>query len=94
MDSILDFFRSYGLQILLTAVISYLLGSISFSILFTKKFEKTDIRKMGSGNAGFTNVLRSVGILPAILTLVGDFGKGVVAVLIGRLIFQSFRENF
>ena len=86
-----EFCRTYGLQIIATALIGYLLGSISFSIIITRKFEqKADIRTMGSGNAGFTNVLRSVGKLPATLTLIGDFGKGVVAVLIGKLIFQFF----
>ena len=43
---------------------------------------------MGSGNAGFTNVLRSVGVLPAVLTILGDFGKGIVACLIGKLVFS------
>ena len=60
-----EFCRTYGLQIIATALIGYLLGSISFSIIITRKFEqKADIRTMGSGNAGFTNVLRSVGKLP------------------------------
>ena len=48
--------------ILISAVIAYLLGSISFSIIFTKYFNKEDIRTMGSGNAGMTNVLRSAGL--------------------------------
>lgn len=86
---ITEFCGTYGIPILAAAVIGYLLGSISFSIIITRKFDqKADIRTMGSGNAGFTNVLRSVGRLPAVLTLIGDFGKGVVAVLIGKLIFQ------
>lgn len=74
----------------LSAVIAYLLGSISFSILFTKLFSHQDIRSMGSGNAGTTNVLRSVGAKAAIWTFIFDFAKGVVAVLIGKLIFQAF----
>ena len=74
----------------LSAVIAYLLGSISFSILFTKFFSHKDIRSMGSGNAGTTNVLRSVGAKAAVCTFVFDFAKGVVAVLIGKLIFQAF----
>ena len=74
----------------LSAVIAYLLGSISFSILFTKFFSHKDIRSMGSGNAGTTNVLRSVGAKAAVCTFVFDFAKGVVAVLIGKLIFHVF----
>lgn len=90
-NMIADFCRTYGLQIVAAAVLGYLLGSVSFSIIITRKFEqKADIRSMGSGNAGFTNVLRSVGRLPAVLTLIGDFGKGVIAVLAGKLIFQYF----
>ena len=91
MDVLINFFSEFGWQIILTCVVSYLLGSISFSILFTKKFDdKKDIRTMGSGNAGFTNVLRSVGKTPAILTMLGDFGKGVVAVGFGKFVFQGF----
>ena len=68
-------------------IIAYLLGSVNFAIIFTKLFKNEDIRKMGSGNAGFTNVLRSVGKAPAILTLVCDFAKGITAIFIVRLIF-------
>lgn len=74
----------------LTAIISYLLGSISFATIFTYLFIKKDIRTMGSGNAGATNVLRSVGVFPAILTLIGDIGKGVAAVIIGSALFSAF----
>ncbi len=73
----------------LTALIAYLLGSISFSILFTKLFDqKKDIRSMGSGNAGATNVLRSVGIKAAVCTFIFDFAKGVLSVFIGKTLFQ------
>ena len=80
------------LQILLcglaAALLAYLLGSISFSILFTKLFDhKKDIRTMGSGNAGATNVLRSVGAKAAACTFLCDFGKGILSVYIGRLLF-------
>lgn len=79
------------LAIVLTALVAYLLGSINSSILITRMFgQKTDIRKMGSGNAGATNVLRSVGRLPAALTFVFDFLKCVFAVLAGRAIFSYF----
>lgn len=74
------------LTLALTAVAGYLLGSINSSIIFTWFFKnKEDIRKYGSGNAGMTNVLRSVGKLPAALTFVGDFLKCVAAVLLSQL---------
>ena len=66
---------------ILTAIIAYLLGSISFSIIFTKKIAGFDVRKKGSGNAGSTNVLRTAGKKPAILTLICDILKGVIAVV-------------
>lgn len=79
------------LAIFLTALVAYLLGSVNSSILITRLFgQKTDIRKMGSGNAGATNVLRSVGRLPAALTFVFDFLKCVLAVVAGRTIFSYF----
>ncbi len=71
------------------AVIAYLLGSLSFSIIITKIAIKKDIRQMGSGNAGMTNVLRCVGTVPAILTFVLDFAKCVLAVFIGFWIFKN-----
>lgn len=61
-------------------VISYLLGSISFSVIFGKKFGGFDVREKGSGNAGSTNVLRTVGKKAAALTLICDVLKGVVAI--------------
>lgn len=73
------------LALALTAIAGYLLGSINSSIIFTWFFKnKADIREYGSGNAGMTNVLRSVGKLPAALTFVGDFLKCVIAVLLSQ----------
>ena len=72
-----------------TAVIAYLIGSINPAILITRAFSGKDIRTQGSGNAGFTNVLRSVGALPAVLTILSDFLKGVISVLIGWWIFSA-----
>lgn len=72
---------------LIVVAVSYLIGSISFSIIFTRIFEKKDIREMGSGNAGFTNVLRTVGYIPSIFTFVCDFAKGFLGVYIGTMIF-------
>lgn len=71
------------------AVVAYLIGSINPAIVVTKVKTHKDIRTMGSGNAGFTNVLRSVGVAPAVITIICDYLKGILAVLIGYLIFQS-----
>ena len=72
-----------------TAIIAYLIGSINPAILITRAFSGKDIRTEGSGNAGFTNVLRSVGAVPAVLTILSDFLKGVIAVLIGWWLFSA-----
>lgn len=66
----------------LAVVVSYLLGSISFSILFARYLRKIDIRQHGSGNAGATNTLRVLGVGPAIAVFILDIAKGSVAVLL------------
>ena len=71
---------------ILDAIIAYLLGSISFSVIFSKKIAGIDVREEGSKNAGTTNVLRTVGKKAAALTLICDILKGVIAVLIGYAI--------
>ena len=78
-----------------TAVIAYLLGSINPAVIVTRVWTKgkKDIRDMGSGNAGFTNVLRSVGKVPAIITIVCDALKCVAAVLLGGLFFSLMLSN-
>lgn len=91
LSSIFVLFTSFWWLFLLTAVIAYLLGSVNPAVIFTRIATKgkVDIRTVGSGNAGFTNVLRSVGKVPAILTLLFDVFKGVIAVLIGGFIFSA-----
>lgn len=84
------FATNYGIAALYTAVVSYLLGSLNFAIIITQYLSKDDIRRQGSGNAGFSNVLRSVGILPAVFTFIGDFIKVIAAVIVGRTIFYLF----
>lgn len=74
--------------ILLTGVISYLIGSISFAVVVSSLLAHDDVRKYGSNNAGMTNMLRVYGKIPALFTGIGDFSKGLIAVLIGRYIFQ------
>ncbi|BBI33182.1 glycerol-3-phosphate 1-O-acyltransferase PlsY [Cohnella abietis] len=68
---------------IIAVVVSYLLGSISFSILFARWLRKIDIRDHGSGNAGATNTLRVLGKGPAIAVFLLDIAKGSAAVLIG-----------
>lgn len=68
---------------LLVIVVSYLLGSVSFSVLLAKLLKGIDIRQYGSGNAGATNTLRVLGKGPAILVLVLDVLKGIAAVWLG-----------
>jgi glycerol-3-phosphate acyltransferase PlsY len=71
--------------IMIAAIIAYLLGSIPFGLLLTRLAGIGDIRRLGSGNIGATNVLRTGSKTLAAVTLVFDIGKGVVAVLIGAL---------
>lgn len=74
---------------LIVILAGYLIGSVNSAIIVGKLVKNVDIRTMGSGNAGATNVLRTLGKGPALLVLVGDILKGVIAVLLGRLIFGS-----
>lgn len=71
---------------LLVIVVSYLLGSVSFSVLLAKLLKGIDIRQYGSGNAGATNTLRVLGKGPAILVLLLDVMKGIAAVWLGALV--------
>lgn len=73
---------------IIMAIIAYLIGSINFSILISKKKAGFDIREKGSGNAGTTNMLRSVGKGAALVTLILDILKGVLTVFVA--IFYNF----
>lgn len=75
---------------LLSAIIAYLLGSLNFAIIVSKLLFKTDIRTVGSKNAGMTNVLRNFGKGPAIIVLIGDLAKGILAVYLGNVLFSAF----
>lgn len=87
----LTFLQNSWLALLLAAVIAYLLGSISFAIIVTRLFSGNDIRSFGSGNAGATNVLRSQGKLPALLTFIGDLGKSMLSVYIGGELLKNLQ---
>ncbi len=70
-------------------IASYLIGSINFSILISKLAFNDDIRKYGSQNAGSTNMNRVYGAKLGVFTLLGDVSKGVVTVLLAKLIFGN-----
>lgn len=67
---------------IIIAIIAYLIGSVNFSILISKKVAGFDVREKGSGNAGTTNMLRSVGKGAAAVTLILDILKGIIAIWI------------
>lgn len=77
---------SAPLALILVATLGYLLGSIPFGIVMARLFGLGDLREIGSGNIGATNVLRTGNKLAAFLTLLGDAGKGGGAVLLARLL--------
>ena len=72
-------------------IIAYAIGSINFSVILSKKMAGFDVREKGSGNAGTTNMLRSVGKKAAAITLICDILKGVVSILIAILIGNIFQ---
>jgi glycerol-3-phosphate acyltransferase PlsY len=72
----------------------YVLGSIPFGLLFTSLAGEGDIRKIGSGNIGATNVLRTGNRWAAAATLICDGGKGALAVLLARYFFGDFAALF
>ncbi|MBQ9779272.1 MAG: glycerol-3-phosphate 1-O-acyltransferase PlsY [Clostridia bacterium] len=76
-----------GIGMLLCIAASYLLGSINTALIISKTLYKDDVREHGSGNAGTTNVLRTYGKKPAILTFVGDALKVVVAIVFAGVVF-------
>lgn len=82
-----------AIAIISCIVISYLLGSVPWGYLLTRWSRGIDIRKYGSGNIGFTNVLRVAGKPAAVLTLLLDFGKGWLAVTLFTSWFHSWSRG-
>ena len=78
---------------IIMAIIAYLIGSVNFSVIFSKKFAGFDVREKGSGNAGSTNMLRSVGKKAAALTLICDVLKGVVAIVIAIIVGNIIQDS-
>ena len=77
------------INLIIVTVYSYALGSIPFGLLLTKIFLKKDIRTVGSGNIGTTNVLRTGNKFLALATLVLDLFKGYISVFITAFYFES-----
>ena len=77
------------MEIVLVGVFSYFLGSIPFGLILTKAFSKKDIRNIGSGNIGATNVLRTGNKYLALTTLILDILKGYIAVSISKEYFSE-----
>lgn len=73
--------------VIAAVIIAYLLGSINFAVIFANIFLKKDVRELGSGNAGTTNVMRTAGFLPGALTFICDALKGFAACFIGKMLF-------
>ncbi len=74
--------------IFLVLVACYLLGSFPSGYLIGKAFKGIDIRNFGSGNIGFTNVLRAIGTFPALIVLIIDITKGIISVYLGFFFAQ------
>ena len=77
------------LNLIIIASYSYLLGSIPFGLILTKIFLKKDIREVGSGNIGTTNVLRTGNKILAITTLILDLLKGYLSIFITLIYFEN-----
>ena len=74
------------------AVIAYLIGSVNFSVIISRKMAGFDVREKGSKNGGTTNVLRTVGKKAAALTLVCDILKGVLAVILAKIMAKNIDQ--
>jgi len=76
-------------KFLAIAVLAYMLGAIPFGLIISRRMAHVDIRQHGSGNIGATNVFRTLGTKPGILTAMLDMGKAALAVWLGMLIIGS-----
>lgn len=84
-----DVFVAYWWQFLIVATCSALIGSVNFSVLFSRLFKHADVRQYGSGNPGTTNMFRVFGLRMGALTFLCDALKGVVACLVSALVFDK-----
>ena len=81
------------IEYIIMAMIAYCIGSVNFSVIISKKIAGFDVREKGSGNAGTTNMLRSVGKKAAAITLLCDIAKGIVAIAISMIIGNIMEET-
>ncbi len=81
------------MEYVIMAIVAYLIGSINFSVLISKKKAGYDIREKGSGNAGTTNMLRNLGKKYAAITLVCDILKGIVAICIAIIVGKIMKDS-
>ena len=81
------------MEYVIMAMVAYLIGSINFSVLISKKKAGYDIREKGSGNAGTTNMLRNLGKKYAAITLVCDILKGIVAICIAIIVGKIMKDS-
>ncbi len=79
---------------ILPVILAYLVGAIPFALVVSRLAGIGDIRKLGSGNIGATNVWRVAGFKTALWVFIGDIGKGVLAVLVGRWYVENFSDTF
>lgn len=82
------FTGEFAIGVIITAIAAYLIGSLNSAVIVSRVWKHDDIRNHGSGNAGMTNMLRTYGKAPAAVTAMGDFFKGTIAALVGRMIFD------
>ena len=76
------------ITIVIVGIISYLIGSVNCSILISKIY-KSDVRESGSGNAGATNMLRAFGPAIGVITMLGDFLKTLIPLIVTRIVFKD-----
>jgi glycerol-3-phosphate acyltransferase PlsY len=74
---------------LVALALGYVLGSIQPGLIVGRIYRGVDVREYGSGKTGFTNTLRTLGLVPALVVVTGDIGKGVLPVVIGHVVFGS-----
>ena len=80
--------------LVIISILGYLLGSVNGAIVISRLVYKDDVRKYGSKNAGMTNMLRVYGKKAAIYTILVDFTKGMIAVIMARLAFAGQTLSF
>lgn len=77
------------IQVIAVIIVSYLLGSLNFALILSQLIYKEDIRNYGSKNAGTTNMMRIYGKKAALFTIIGDIAKGIIAIIISRIIWDT-----